>query len=67
MSEEQVKLIIWHTVQFCSVAYDYIGWKMVEINYLPICMDATHLGLIYILCFVFIICPIIISGIFVDA
>ena len=67
MSEEQVKLIICRTVQFCSDAYDYIGWRTAEINYLPICINAMSLGLIYILYFVFVICPIIICGIFVDA
>ena len=34
-------------IQFCSVVYVYIGLKMAEINYLPIChITALRLELI---------------------
>ena len=34
-------------IQFCSVVYVYIGLKMAEINYLPICLiTALRLELI---------------------
>ena len=43
MSEEQVKLITLRKIQCCSVAYEYIGQKSAEINYLPLCINAMRL------------------------